>query len=107
MTDLIDLFRTLKDRPSESALTTPRRYSRRQTWIPVAGEPVTVWRMSSYDPDRELAYPGIFLSEDDTDYLVKVDDHETPQKFSKRDNHGAILWRLNSCGTHTDLEMNK
>ena len=108
MTAIADLILLVANqRPTEQQLIAPRTYRRRATWIPVEGEKVTVWRMSSYDPDRELAYPGIFLSEDDTDYQVQVDDHETPQKFRKRDDHGAIRWRLNHRGTqHTDLETN-
>jgi hypothetical protein len=99
MTSLIDqIFTVTTNRPTEQQLVEPRRYRRRTTWVPVVGEKVTVWRMSSYDPDRELAYPGIFLGQDDNDYSLQVDDHETPQKFRKRDSHGAIRWRLDARG---------
>ena len=105
MTDLIDLFRTLKDRPTESALTTPRRYSRRATWIPVEGELVTVWRMQSHDPDRQQAYPGVFVSATDEAYTVLIEGEDTPDTFDKRDLHGARNWFLDHRGH--ELEMKK
>ena len=109
MSALADFVLALNtDRPTETELTTPRRYSRRETWIPVAGEPVTVWRMTSYDPDRQLEFAGIYISGDDDTYLVRVVGEETVSTFNKRDIYGGTLWFLNHRGTqHTDLETNK
>jgi len=95
--DMIEHFRKVLAARPEDATFEPRRYkNRRETWIPVQGEKVTVWRMSSYDPDREVAHPGTFLSETESDYWLQMDDHETPQKFRKRNDHKAILWRLDT-----------
>jgi hypothetical protein len=107
MSDLLNLARALADRPTEQQLNEPRRYRRRKTWIPRAGEKVTVWR-ALHDPDREIEHKGVYISETDDTYFVHVDGEELESPFARRDDHGAILWRLDSRGTqHTDLEMNK
>ena len=94
--------------PTETELTEPRRYSRRATWIPVAGEPVTVWRMTSYDPDRQLEFAGIYIAGDDDTHYVQLADSEQVEPFRKKDIYGGTLWHLNHRGTqHTDLETNK
>ena len=109
MSALADFVLALNtDRPTESALTAPRRYSRRETWIPVAGENVTVWRMTSYDPDRQLEFAGIYISGDDDTHYVQLADTEQVEPFRKKDIYGGTLWHLNHRGTqHTDLETNK
>jgi hypothetical protein len=104
---LMDKILTLNTtRPTESELIAPRRYRRRATWIPVEGELVTVWRMQSHDPDRQQAYPGVFVSATDDAYTVLVEGEETADTFDKRDLHGARNWFLDHRGSH-ELEMKK
>lgn len=106
MTDISDLILLVANqRPSERQLVAQRGYRRRETWIPVAGEKVTVWRMQSYDPDRQQAYPGVFVSATDEAYIVIVDGEDTPCMFDKRDIHGARNWHLDHRGHK--LEMDK
>jgi len=109
MNDLLSLMHTLyTTRPTESELIAPRTYRRRATWIPVEGEKVTVWRLQSHDPDRQQAYPGVFVSATNGPYgtyTVLIDGEETVSEFRKKDSHGATLWFLGHRGTqHTDLE---
>jgi len=110
MTDLLNLMRTLTtDRPTEQQLIAPRTYRRRATWIPVEGELVTVWRMQSHDPDRQQAYPGVFVSATNGTYgtyTVLIEGEDTVSEFRKKDSHGATLWFLDHRGSH-ELEMNK
>jgi len=107
---LMDKILTLNTtRPTESELIEPRRYRRRATWIPVAREKVTVWRMQSHDPDRQQAYPGVFVSATNGTYgtyTVLIDGEETVSEFRKKDSHGATLWFLDHRGSH-ELEMKK
>ena len=88
-------------RPTEQQLTAPRTYRRRATWIPVAGEKVTVWRMGAYDPDSEESYPGVFVTSSDTSWTVLVDGEQIPEPFAKRDTHGGTNWFLASRGSTT------
>jgi len=106
MTDLLNLARALKDRPTEQQLTEPRTYRRRATWIPVEGEKVTVWRLGAYDPDSEESYPGVFVTSTNDSYTVLIDRETTAEVFRKKDSHGATLWFLDHRGSH-ELEMNK
>ena len=85
-------------RPTEAELTAPRRYRRRETWIPVPGDRVTAWRMTSHDPDIDEALPGIFLYETAEHFIALIDGDESPTAFSKRNFHGAIEWRMDSRG---------
>jgi hypothetical protein len=104
---LMDKILTLNTtRPTESELAEPRTYRRRATWIPVEGEKVTVWRMQSFDPDTQQAYPGVFVAATDEAYTVLVEGEDTPDTFDKRDLHGARNWFLDHRGSH-ELEMNK
>jgi len=108
MDSLMDKILTLNTtRPTESELAAPRTYSRRATWIPVAGEPVTVWRMVSHDPDRQLEFAGIYIAGDDDTHYVQLAGSEQVEPFRKKDIYGGTLWHLNHRGTHTDLEINK
>ena len=110
MPELTDHILTItNNRPTESELAAPRTYRRRATWIPVAGEKVTVWRMQSHDPDRQQAYPGVFVSATNGTYgtyTVLIEGEDTVSEFRKRDSHGATLWFLDHRGSH-ELEMNK
>jgi hypothetical protein len=94
-------------RPTESELVAPRTYKRRATWIPVEGEKVTAWRISSYDPDRQLEFAGVYISGDDDSYRVRIVGEETVCTFNKRDGYGGTLWFLDHRGTQNELEMNK
>ena len=86
--------------PTEAELTAPRRYRRRETWIPVEGENVTVWRMTSHDPDIDEAFPSVFLYETAEHFIALIDGDESPTAFSKRNFHGAIEWRMDSRGSN-------
>ena len=106
MTNLSDLILMVANqRPTEQQLTAPRTYKRRATWIPVEGEKVTVWRMQSHDPDRQQAYPGVFVAATDEAYTVLTAGEDGACMFDKRDKHGARNWFLDSRGH--ELEMDK
>jgi len=111
MNDLLSLMHTLyTTRPTESELIAPRTYRRRATWIPVEGEKVTVWRMQSHDPDRQQAYPGVFVSATNGTYgtyTVLLDGHETAETFPKRKLCGATNWFLNTRERSQITEMDK
>ena len=99
MTDLLDQILSLNTtRPTESELVEPRRYRRRATWIPVEGESVTVWRMTSFDPDVQEAHQGVFVTTTDDSYTVLIDRETTAEVFRKKDSHGATLWFLDHRG---------
>ena len=107
MTDIADhILSICNQTPTETELNTPRRYSRRETWIPVAGEPVTAWRMVSHDPDRQLEFAGIYISGDDDTRYVQLADTEQDEPFRKKDIYGGTLWFLDHRGSH-ELEMKK
>ena len=110
MTAIADLILLVANqRPTEQQLIAPRTYRRRATWIPVEGEKVTVWRMQSHDPDRQQAYPGVFVSATNGPYgtyTVLIEGEDTVSEFRKKDSHGATLWFLDHRGSH-ELEMNK
>jgi hypothetical protein len=99
MTSLIDQILTVTtNRPTEQQLVEPRRYRRRETWVPVVGEKVTVWRMTSHDPDRQQEYAGIFIAADDHTYFVQVEGGAGVESFPKKDGYGVSLWRLDARG---------
>jgi|GEM_PF-5965558 len=85
-------------RPTEAELTAPRRYRRRETWIPVKGEAVTVWRMTSHDPDLDETFRGVFESATDTTYMVRIIGDDNPTPFPKRTPHGNTLWFIDHRG---------
>ena len=87
--------------PTEAQLTAPRRYRRRKTWVPVPGDRVTVWRMTSHDPDIDEALSGVFISETDTYFVVLLDRDEHGCRLKKKDRHGVSLWRMDSRGPNT------
>ena len=87
-------------RPTEAELTAPRRYRRRKTWIPVPGDRVTAWRIKSYDPDLDEAFAGIFVSETDASYFVRLSGEESVSVFEKKDLYGVSLWRMDSRGSN-------
>jgi hypothetical protein len=103
---LMDKILTLNTtRPTESELAEPRTYRRRATWIPVAGESVTVWRMASFDPDVQEALAGVFVTSTDDSYTVLIERETSAEVFHKKDSHGATLWFLDHRGH--ELEMKK
>jgi len=107
MSSLADFILTLNTtRPTEQQLNEPRRYRRRATWIPRAGELVTVWCMAGFDPDREQSLAGVFVTSTDDSYTVLIDRETTAEVFRKKDSHGATLWFLDSRGSR-ELEMKK
>jgi hypothetical protein len=105
---LIDQILTVTtNRPTEQQLVEPRTYRRRATWVPVVGEKVTVWRMTSHDPDRDLSHSGIFIAADDRTYFVQVEGGAGVESFPKKDEYGVSLWRLDARGTQHQTETNK
>jgi hypothetical protein len=102
VSSLIDQIRTLTTtRPTEQQINEPRVYTnRRKTWVPMAGEKVTVWRMASFDPDVQEAHQGVFVTSSETSWTVHVDGESYPEPFNKRDIHGGTNWFLASRNTH-------
>jgi len=84
--------------PTEAELTAPRRYRRRKTWVPVPGDRVTAWRMTSHDPDIDEALSGVFISETEAYFVVLLDRDEHVSRFKKKDRHGVSQWRMDSRG---------
>lgn len=96
MNDMIEHFRNvLAARPADATFEPRRCKNRRETWIPVHGEKVTVWT-TLHDPDRDITHNGTFVSQNDNTYRVILDGDEHPTPFSRRNKWGAILWRLDT-----------
>jgi len=98
MTDLTNhIMQITTQRPTEAEFI-PRHYQRRTTWIPVKGEAVTVWRMTSHDPDLEETFRGVFESATDTTYMVRIIGDDNPTPFPKRTPLGNTLWFIDHRG---------
>lgn len=92
MTDLLNLARALKDRPTEADLIAAPK--RRSTFIPVTGRRVNCWRIISRDPDVDEDNEGVLVEETDTHYFVQVDGENRVRPFEKFSSTGVRQYRI-------------